>query len=130
MSTKLYFVLILYIVLLSYKTIYNIKCGYSSAVERNLAKVDVARSNRVTRYKTFTIFIRIREDGIRTHGIYKNSSDFKSEAFNHSATSPHKITYVCYLITYSKVCLLVNLTATGSGFCPIERLSVLIALRP
>jgi hypothetical protein len=25
-------------------------CGYSSVVERNLAKVDVARSNRVTRF--------------------------------------------------------------------------------
>ena len=26
------------------------KCGYSSAVERHLAKVNVARSNRVTRF--------------------------------------------------------------------------------
>lgn len=26
-------------------------CGYSSVVERNLAKVDVARSNRVTRFQ-------------------------------------------------------------------------------
>lgn len=102
-------------------------------VELNLAKVDVARSNRVTRYTTFTNIYNYkvtREDGIRTHGIYKNSSDFKSEAFNHSATSPHKITYICYLITYSNVCLLVNLTTAGLGFCPIERLIVLIALRP
>jgi hypothetical protein len=29
---------------------YVTTCGCSSVVERNLAKVDVARSNRVTRY--------------------------------------------------------------------------------
>jgi hypothetical protein len=28
-------------------------CGYSSVVERHLAKVNVARSNRVTRFQGF-----------------------------------------------------------------------------
>ncbi len=35
------------------------KSGYSSVVERDLAKVDVARSNRVTRLKTNIIFFPI-----------------------------------------------------------------------
>jgi hypothetical protein len=75
--------------------------GCSSVVERDLAKVDVARSNRVTRFKKktqtprivgfefFFILIIRREDfgvkgesGIRTHGNRKVSSDFKSDALD------------------------------------------------
>ena len=37
-----------------------IYCEYSSGVERDLAKVDVARSNRVTRF--FFIFIKKKMD--------------------------------------------------------------------
>lgn len=43
-----YMVYVLLTVCFCYVIIYHI-CGYSSVVERNLAKVDVARSNRVTR---------------------------------------------------------------------------------
>ena len=32
-------------------------CGHSSVVERNLAKVDVARSNRVARLKVTNLFL-------------------------------------------------------------------------
>jgi hypothetical protein len=35
----------------------GLSCGCSSGVERNLAKVDVARSNRVTRYLQKKYFI-------------------------------------------------------------------------
>jgi hypothetical protein len=79
-------------------------------VERNLAKVDVARSNRVTRfflvYGLFyaiyhEIFIHILqgESGIRTHGNRKISSDFKSDAFDqlcHLSSKGTKI-YLLYL---------------------------------
>ena len=63
-------------------------CGCSSVVERNLAKVDVARSNRVTRFysledSTNSIVLYFKgESGIRTHGNRKVSSDFKSDAFD------------------------------------------------
>jgi hypothetical protein len=68
-------------------------------VERDLAKVDVARSNRVTRsflfiYLTTLVTKNVKkhvkifnqkiegESGIRTHGNRKASSDFKSDAFD------------------------------------------------
>ena len=42
-----------------FMTIYkSSKCGYSSVVERHLAKVNVARSNRVTRLKTSNVRIQ------------------------------------------------------------------------
>ena len=45
-------------------------CGHSSVVERNLAKVDVARSNRVTRLtKTIKYFILY---------FWKNTIEFKN----------------------------------------------------
>jgi hypothetical protein len=37
----------------------NFISGHSSVVERNLAKVDVARSNRVARFKLFIKFVKL-----------------------------------------------------------------------
>ena len=38
-----------------FRFLQKITCGHSSVVERNLAKVDVARSNRVARLLVFKL---------------------------------------------------------------------------
>ena len=46
---------------------------------------------------TFLIKILRRESGIRTHGTIPSSSDFKSDAIDHSAISPKIIPFKSYL---------------------------------